>query len=103
MTIFCFVSAGKFMTMKIFAGILLVVCILPTIAIAVPIDGSDSNNTVDNGQNRQKSSEALRQISYGAEQFSLEFLKRLAVAVASVNYNFIVSPFSIWSLLALTG
>lgn len=46
---------------------------------------------------------ALKQISYGNEQFSLEFLKRLSAAVSSVNYDFIVSPFSIWSLLVLTA
>lgn len=70
-----------------------------------------SNNTLasivppmnNNADHRQKVMDALKQISYGTEQFSLEFLKRLSVAVAGVNYNFIVSPFSIWSLLVLTA
>lgn len=48
-----------------------------------------------------KTTEAFDQISKGSEQFSLEFLKLLSRAVTSVNYDFIVSPFSIWSLLVL--
>lgn len=48
-----------------------------------------------------KTAEALEQISKGSEQFSLEFLKLLSHAVTPVNYDFIVSPFSIWSLLVL--
>lgn len=48
-----------------------------------------------------KTAEALEQISQGSEQFSLEFLKLLSRAVTPVNYDFIVSPFSIWSLLVL--
>lgn len=46
---------------------------------------------------------ALKQITYATEQFSLEFLKRLSQAVTAFNYDFIVSPFSIWSLLVLTA
>lgn len=48
-----------------------------------------------------RTAEALEQISKGSEQFSLEFLKLLSRAVTPVNYDFIVSPFSIWSLLVL--
>lgn len=56
-----------------------------------------------NDQYREKVVDALKQISYGTEQFSLEFFKRLSAATAGANYNFIVSPFSIWSLLILTA
>lgn len=45
--------------------------------------------------------DAIEQINRGTEQFSLEFLKLLSHAVTPVNYDFIVSPFSIWSLLVL--
>lgn len=48
-----------------------------------------------------KTVEALERISKGSEQFSLEFLKLLSRAVTPVNYDFVVSPFSIWSLLVL--
>lgn len=97
--------------MKLFSGILLAVCILTTIAVADDSDGTVPNNTLasivppmnNNVDHRRKVVDALKQISYGTEQFSLEFLKRLSVAVAGVNYNFIVSPFSIWSLLVLTA
>lgn len=47
------------------------------------------------------SQDASQQISYGIEQFSTEFIKLLSKAVTSFNYDFIVSPFSIWSLLVL--
>lgn len=48
-----------------------------------------------------KMAEAIEQISKNSEEFSLEFLKLLSRAVTPVNYDFIVSPFSIWSLLVL--
>lgn len=63
----------------------------------------DSNNDSATQEHRQKVANSLRQISMGNEQFSLEFLKRLSASVSSVNYDFIVSPFSIWSLLVLTA
>lgn len=98
--------------------ITLVVCALGSVALAD--DESLSNNTIpsivpstggnptgnDSAANEQKRKavlESLKQISNGNEQFSLEFLKRLSAAVSSVNYDFIVSPFSIWSLLVLTA
>lgn len=97
--------------MKIFIGIILTVCIFTSIAVADDSNDTAANNTFasivppmnNNTDHRQKMMDALKQISYGTEQFSLEFLKRLSVAVAGVNYNFIVSPFSIWSLLVLTA
>lgn len=48
-----------------------------------------------------KMAEAIEQVSKNSEEFSLEFLKLLSRAVTPVNYDFIVSPFSIWSLLVL--
>lgn len=96
--------------------------ILATILIAVLIctvvvheaDGNDeaavNNNTlaslapaIANDQYRQQVVDSLKQISFGTEQFALEFFKKLSAATAGANYNFIVSPFSIWSLLILTA
>lgn len=60
------------------------------------------NATADTSSTHyQQATDALRQISYGTEQFSLEFLKLLSKSVTPFNYDFIVSPFSIWSLLVL--
>lgn len=49
----------------------------------------------------QQARDAFQQISTSSERFSLEFLKLLSQAVTAFNYDFIVSPFSIWSLLLL--
>lgn len=49
----------------------------------------------------QQVHDAFKQMSASSEQFSLEFLKLLSNAVTAFNYDFIVSPFSIWSLLLL--
>lgn len=70
-----------------------------TLASIIPPMNNDSATQ----EHKQKVVDSLRQISYGNEQFSLEFLKRLSAAVTNVNYDFIVSPFSIWSLLVLTA
>lgn len=59
------------------------------------------NNDPATQLHRDNVVEALKQISYGSEQFSLEFFKLLSKAVTAFNYDFIVSPFSIWSLLIL--
>lgn len=59
--------------------------------------------TIANDQYRQQVVDSLKQISYGTEQFALEFFNKLSAATAGANYNFIVSPFSIWSLLILTA
>lgn len=61
------------------------------------------NNDTATQEHKQNVINSLRLVSMGNEQFSLEFLKRLSAAVSNVNYDFIVSPFSIWSLLVLTA
>lgn len=70
-----------------------------TLAAIVPHVNSE---TAPEGH-RENVIAALKQISQATEQFSLEFLKRLSQAVTAFNYDFIVSPFSIWSLLVLTA
>lgn len=98
--------------MKMFIGIILAVFVCSTTVMAADDNHEStlSNNTLasiipsmKNDEHRRNVVDTLKQISYGTEQFSLEFLKRLSVAVAGVDYNFIVSPFSIWSLLVLTA
>lgn len=59
----------------------------------------NSVNSPTSGQ--QQTIDAVQQISNGSEQFSLEFLKLLSRAVTAFNYDFIISPFSIWSMLVL--
>lgn len=92
--------------------ITLVFCVFGKVALAD--DGPVTNNTMTSFvspmsndsaaiEHKRKVVDSLKQISMGNEQFSLEFLKRLSAAVSSVNYDFIVSPFSIWSLLVLTA
>lgn len=61
------------------------------------------NNNIASEGHKENVVNALKQITYATEQFSLEFLKRLSQAVTAFNYDFIVSPFSIWSLLVLTA
>lgn len=102
------------MTMRQFIVFTLALCLFGLVAV-VADDESLSNNslasivppTINNDsatqEHKQRVVDSLRQISMGNEQFSLEFLKRLSAAVSSVNYDFIVSPFSIWSLLVLTA
>lgn len=98
---------------RILACISIAVFVFTAIADANGNDGSASNKNnhtlasivppLDNAQYRQKVVDSLKQISLGTEQFALEFFKRLSAATAGANYNFIVSPFSIWSLLILTA
>lgn len=59
------------------------------------------SNDSDTQQFRQNAIKELERIAHGTEQFSLEFFKLLSRAVSGLNYDFIVSPFSIWSLLVL--
>ncbi|XP_037039060.1 serine protease inhibitor 77Ba-like [Bradysia coprophila] len=49
--------------------------------------------------------QATMQISNGTERFSLELYKRLAIALDELpeGRDFIISPFSVWSLLILTA
>lgn len=107
-----YISLGRIPAMKMFIGIILAMYLCSTMVMAADDNNEStlSNNTLasivpsmKNDEHRQNVVDTLKQISYGTEQFSLEFFKRLSVAVAGVNYNFIVSPFSIWSLLVLTA
>lgn len=66
-------------------------------AILPPSLANDSNTQ----QFRKAAVKELERITQGTEQFSLEFFKLLSRAVTGLNYDFIVSPFSIWSLLVL--
>lgn len=66
-------------------------------AILPPPLANDSNTQ----QFRKAAAKELERITQGTEQFSLEFFKLLSRAVTGLNYDFIVSPFSIWSLLVL--
>lgn len=94
-------------------------CILAATAIVIncvggqlifsPHNQTDSLSLISsvmNGQSQilpsqRDTYEAVRQISSASEQFSAEFLTLLSKAVSGQNYDFIVSPFSIWSLLVL--
>lgn len=98
--------------MKLVVVFTLVLCLFGSVAVAN--DESSANNSLASivspmnndsatQEHKQRVVESLRQISMGNEQFSLEFLKRLSAAVSNVDYDFIVSPFSIWSLLVLTA
>ncbi|XP_017121458.1 serine protease inhibitor 77Ba-like [Drosophila elegans] len=40
-------------------------------------------------------------VSQGLENFSLDFLQRVALISEKYNHNFMISPFSVWSLLVL--
>lgn len=66
-------------------------------ALLPPALSNDSSTQ----QFRQNTIKQLERITQGTEQFSLEFFKLLSRAVTGLNYDFIVSPFSIWSLLVL--
>lgn len=46
--------------------------------------------------------ESMKMISSGSEQFALDLFSKLANEVADANYDFMISPFSIWTLLVLT-
>jgi len=50
---------------------------------------------------RSQTLAALSQISRGSEEFALDIFQRLSAAVTQYDYDFIVSPFSVWSLLLL--
>ncbi|XP_026845457.1 serine protease inhibitor 77Ba [Drosophila persimilis] len=43
----------------------------------------------------------LRNISLGAQEFGLDLLQRISVEVHKSNRDFMISPFSVWSLLVL--
>ncbi|KAH8378739.1 hypothetical protein KR009_001046, partial [Drosophila setifemur] len=45
--------------------------------------------------------DVLRTISQGVQDFALDFLQRVSVEVEKSNRDFMISPFSIWSLLVL--
>lgn len=62
---------------------------------------TQSQTTTSNASN-SIAAIALKQISDGSEKFSLQLFQRLAQLVPD-NYDFIISPFSIWSLLILTA
>lgn len=92
--------------MRVFIGVALTVCVFGSIVLA---DNKPSSNDrlasalplMKNDAFKRRVVDSLKEVSLGNEQFSLEFLKRLSAAVSGVNYDFIVSPFSIWSLLLL--
>lgn len=99
--------------MRLFVALTLALCLFESAALAddeylsnntlASIVPPMNNNDSATQEHKQKVVDSLRQLSMGNEQFSLEFLKRLSAAVSNVNYDFIVSPFSIWSLLVLTA
>ncbi|XP_023180127.2 serine protease inhibitor 77Ba-like [Drosophila hydei] len=43
----------------------------------------------------------LRSVAQSAQQFGLDFLNRISAVVATRNTDFMISPFSVWSLLIL--
>jgi len=43
--------------------------------------------------------DTLRKISIGAQQFGLDLLSRISTQVEKANRDFMISPFSVWSLL----
>lgn len=45
--------------------------------------------------------ETLRRVAQGAQEFALDFLLRVSVEVEKHNADFMISPFSVWSLLVL--
>ncbi|XP_062131237.1 serine protease inhibitor 77Ba [Drosophila sulfurigaster albostrigata] len=45
--------------------------------------------------------DTLRSIAQGAQEFGLDLLNRIAVVVEQANRDFMISPFSVWSLLIL--
>lgn len=46
-------------------------------------------------------SDVLLNISQGAQEFALDLLQRISVEVHKTQRDFMVSPFSVWSLLVL--
>lgn len=45
----------------------------------------------------------LQQLSLGSEAFAIDLFKRIAIAVEKEDYDFMISPFSIWTLMVLTA
>ncbi|XP_034482010.1 serine protease inhibitor 77Ba [Drosophila innubila] len=45
--------------------------------------------------------DTLRKISLGAQQFGLDLLYRISTQVEKANRDFMISPFSVWSLLLM--
>ncbi|KAH8361378.1 hypothetical protein KR084_000500, partial [Drosophila pseudotakahashii] len=45
--------------------------------------------------------DVLINISQGVQEFALDLLQRISVEVESLNRDFMISPFSVWSLLVL--
>lgn len=47
------------------------------------------------------SQDTLRKISLGAQEFGLDLLYRISTQVEKANSDFMISPFSVWSLLLM--
>ncbi|KAL7731326.1 hypothetical protein ACLKA6_012811, partial [Drosophila palustris] len=45
--------------------------------------------------------ETLRKIATGAQEFGLDLLNRISTQVEAANRDFMISPFSVWSLLVM--
>lgn len=96
--------SDKLTPLGVCVGVILGMCVFGSIVEAV---GKTSSKyrlgaalpPMKNEMLKRKLMHSLKQVSLGNEHFSLEFLKR--IAGSELENNFIVSPFSIWSLLLL--
>ncbi|XP_017842139.1 serine protease inhibitor 77Ba [Drosophila busckii] len=66
-----------------------------------PKTAFQAHNSPDNALRSNFRVETLRKIAVGAQQFGLDLLMRISEEVAKANRDFMISPFSVWSLLLL--
>ncbi|XP_060659858.1 serine protease inhibitor 77Ba [Drosophila nasuta] len=79
----------------------------PQLSVGSPLEAltpqtafSKSNDPMQSLRN-SFNDDTLRSIAQGAQEFGLDLLNRIAVVVEQANRDFMISPFSVWSLLIL--
>ncbi|XP_034109226.1 serine protease inhibitor 77Ba [Drosophila albomicans] len=79
----------------------------PLLSVGSPLEAltpqtafSKSNDPMQSLRN-SFNDDTLRSIAQGAQEFGLDLLNRIAVVVEQANRDFMISPFSVWSLLIL--
>ncbi|XP_030380003.1 serine protease inhibitor 77Ba-like isoform X2 [Scaptodrosophila lebanonensis] len=63
--------------------------------------GAFGSSNINHTQDSNFSDQALQQIVRGSQQFSLDLLHRISTELEKTNKDFMISPFSVWSLLIL--
>ncbi|KAH8274529.1 hypothetical protein KR044_006573 [Drosophila immigrans] len=98
---------------RLFGGSLLLamICLsqqqVPQLSVGTPLEPltpqtafSKSNDPTQSLRN-SFSDDTLRSIAKGSQEFGLDLLNRISVVVEKSNRDFMISPFSVWSLLVL--